>query len=656
MSDDPTVIPRTELEAEPIKDRAEELTPSRYLNVTLTEEVRAELETWLHDHLIQIESEMAGVLARWERERNQLLGQMPGADHPYAGAFRVNYPITRRKVREVSNRRKQAYLDSDPIWAVGTDPERPDLLAEAQDVEAGLDTAVDHELEAEDDLSQAEFESTLHGTGLLEPGWEYLEDVRRDVEFYAGFDGKTLQSLADLARFEQAYPNWHTEPVARKLHAQLARGRDVHVEVSYVTQTRNSPHLRFIPLASSRVYPAVEGGSGLRTTPVYGYVREYTKAELTDCLQAEVIDQDGYDRMLQQQGATGETARDEMERFEVFHATIRYQLPGDDRVVRYKVWQERESKAVLRIRGYPWWYNQPDLIPFYIRQEEPGFYKPGLAEDLKDDHVVLNVILNMFLNGADLVHSMKFKVKQKSPAEQHLLRGLWSPRLPMPYKDNPNEVEPMPMSAASLAPLVTGFELMRRQSDESTGTSSLQSGRESPTDPGAPGNKTAMLLMQVEPNLKEYIRSMQPGMREAGRWVLWLYYQGVSLGWIDHFPGLPDLPRERLPELAEHLNPRALLFESDRQGRQQRNLALLEIVTKVYAQRPEIIGEVMKVVLSQWDSEWARRAKSLNLEVMPPPSPTPEAGGGGLPNLHAVTSRLGSVAQGNGAPQPLLMR
>ena len=171
MPDDPTVLQRTELESEPVKDRSEELTPSRYLDVAIAPEARVDLETWLHDHYTQITAEMSVVLERFERERNQFLGRMPGADHPYAGAFRVNYPITRRKVREISNRRKQAYLDSDPIWAVGTDPARPDLLEESQDVEAGLDTAVDHELEAEDDLSQAEFEGTLHGTGLLEPGW-----------------------------------------------------------------------------------------------------------------------------------------------------------------------------------------------------------------------------------------------------------------------------------------------------------------------------------------------------------------------------------------------------------------------------------------------------------------------------------------------------
>lgn len=654
MPDDqlqPTVESRTDLHAEPIEDRQEELTPSAYLSVEITQEERDALETWLFDHLTQIEAQMAPVLQRLQRERNQFDGKMPGADHPYPGAFRVNYPVTRRKTREISNRLKQAYLDSDPIWAIDSDPDRPDLLELAQDTERGMDNVVDHELEAEDDLAQAVFEAALHGTGLLEPGWEYLEDERRDVEFYRGFDGLTPESLSDLLRFEQTYPNWREDKEALALHTKLAKGRDVHVEVTYTTQTRNQPRLRFIPSMTARVYPSVEGHAGLRTTSVYGYVKKYTKAELQDFLADGTIDQDGYDRVIQQVGEQGNTAAAEMDEYEVFHATIRYRLPGKERVSRYKVWQERKSKAILRLRGFPWWYNQPDLLALYIRQEEPGFFKPGLADDLKDDHVVLNAILNLFLNGADMVHAMRFKAKQGSVGEQHLLRGLWSPRLPMPYKDDPSEVDPMPMSTASLDPLVTSFELMRRQSDESTGTTSLQSGRESPTDPNAPGNKTALLLREAEPNLKEYIRSMQPGFREAGRWILWLYYQGVSLGWITEFPGLPDIPREMLPELANHLNPRALLFESDRAGQQQRDVGLLEVMAKAFPDRPDIIQEIAKVLLSRWDSYWSRKVKTMNLDAPPPTAePTASPATAGVPE-----NRLAGLMQPpNGNPLSLM--
>lgn len=629
--------------------------PLTYLAVTLDAEVRPELETWLRDHWDQIEVQMQDTLTRFVRERNQFDGKMPGADYPYAGAFRVNYPVTKRKVREVSNRRKQAYLDSDPIWAITTD--RPDLQEVAQDIEQGLDTAVDHDMESEDDLAQAEFESTLHGVGLLEPGWEYLEDTRRRVETYEGWDGKTIEAMQGLVDFETTYPDWREQPETRALHAKIATGKTQRFEASYVYPTRNQPTLRFIPAASSRVYPSTDGYAGLRTTPVYGYVKTFTHAELKELADQEFIDPEQYERLVRGDKDSTKPV-DQMQPYDLFIATIRYQLPGDARIMRYKVWQEKVTKAILRVRAYPWWYGEPDLIPLYLRQEEPGFYKPGLAEDLKDDHTVMNTLLNMFLNGADMVHAMKFKVKQGSLAERHLLRRAWSPHIPMPYEKDPSEVDPMPTSTASLDPLMSGLELMRRQGDEATGTTSLQSGRESPTDPSAPGNKTALLLQQVEPNTKEFIRSMQQGFRQAGRWVVWLYYQGTTLGWIDAMPGAEGIAVEELPELADALNPRAMLFEGDRVQRQQRNLALLELFLKVYAQRPDIIGQVFRVVLSQWDSEWARRSKGMDLELMPPQAPgMPPGGPAGAPategpsNLEQMTSQ--AMTEGNGSMMPM---
>ena len=601
-----------------------ETSPATYLQIDLEGEARTNLEKWVSDHWEQIESQMQDIFSRFVRERNAFDGKMPGADYPYPGAFRVNYPVTKRKVREVSNRRKQAYLDSDPIWAVTTD--RPDLQDVAQDVEHGLDTAVDHEMESEDDIAQSEFESTLHGCGLLEAGWEYLEETRRRVESYDGFDGKTIQSLQGLVDFETNYPNWRESPDGRKVHRQIEKGKAQRFEASYTTPTRNQPVLRYIPCASSRVYPATDGYAGLRTTPIYGYVKVFTQAELKDLSDQEYLDEGQYERLVKGPGDSTKPT-DQMEEYEVFIATIRYQLPGDDRILRYKVWQERITKVILRARAYPWWYGEPDLIPLYLRQEEPGFYKPGLAEDVKDDHTVMNVLLGMFLNGADMVHAMKFKVKQGSLAERHLLRRSWSPHIPMPYEKDPSEVDPMPSSTASLDPLVTGMELMRRNADEGTGTSSLQSGRESPTDPSAPAAKTAMLLQQVEPQTKEFIRSMQQGFRQAGRWVIWLYYQGTALGWIESMPGAEGVAPEDLPELADALNPRAMLFEGDRVQRQERNMALLEIFQKVYAQRPDVIGQVFRIVLSQWDSEWARRSKSMDLELMPPQPAAPTAPG-----------------------------
>lgn len=621
------------LTAEPV-DTDTDQRPQGYLPVDLSDAERAKLEAWIKNHLSQIETALSEVHGRFAEEVNQFEGLMPGGDYPYPGAFRINVPLTKKKVREIANRLKQAYLDSDPIWAVVS----PALgLDVTQKVEKALDHQVDNVLEAADDLSQALFEAVLHGVGAVEPGWVYLEDTVRDVFVGRGFDGKTMESLADLARFEQEYPDWKDNAQTRDLHGRLARGVDVHDELTYRVATVNRPSVTHIPAKDLRLYPHLNSRLDLQRSPLYGYVKTYTRMELEALGEDGTLDSAQFGRVFGTDEETS-TPREAMEDYEVLRATIRYQLDGDEEPTRYKVWYDRESGTILRIRGFTWWLNEPDLVLFHTRQEEPGLFKRGIAWDLKDTHTAANVAFSLYLNGADMANAMRWKAKSGSLAEQHLLQRRWSPHLPMPWRTDPGEVEALVTPTSHLGPLVQGFELLRRQSDEDTQTTSLQSGRESPTDPNAPATKTIALLQQTEPNTKEYLRSLHSGFRLLGRWVLWLYYQGQRLGWIDEVPGLPDLPPEQLREMASQLSPRALLFEFDRGTRLQADNMVLGWVSKL---APQAVPAVLRKAISHVNSDWAQEVDTLPLEApntLTPgqpasPSGTPPGGGGRLAGL-----------------------
>ena len=642
---------RTDLLVKSIEDRSDDVSYSGYQRITLDEKQRVALESWLDMHVTQIAQEMAPVLSRFRQEDNQLDGEMPGGDHPYPGAFRVNYPVTKRKVRELANRIKQAYLDAGTLWAVmGDTTELYDLAVK---VEKALDWAADHELDEEDDLAKAVFSSTHHGIGVLVPCWNYQEGQVRDVETYEPFDGQTIESLRDILRFEQNYPNWKEEPAARKLHGKLTRGERIEpIEVSYRTAIKNQPDFRFIPAQNLRVYPTVEGLDGLRCTPVYGYVWEYTRYELEKMQQEGKLDDGALERMLGK--STEEEARDpgeQSETYEIFHGTAHYSLGEGKEEQTLSFWYAVKERVLIRLRGQVWWNTDPDMIPFYVRTDEAGFFKTGIAWDVKDEHVVLNVILNMFLNAMDMANSMRWKAKKGSIAERHILNRRWSPHIPVPWEFDPREVESMQTPTNHLGDIVTAFELMRRQSDEATGTTALQSGRESPTDPRAPATKTIALLQQVAPNEKDAIRSMEPGFRYMGKWALMMYYQGLRLGWIDEFPGGLEIPLEMLPMLANRLAPRSVIFDYDRQGQQERNMGAFQLLASTVGQtRPDIMLKALRRVLSQWDSQWSQFVDDLDLEgVNLPPQQIPQPEPGQQPGAGPEQPSAQPQQNGNGA-------
>lgn len=655
---------RTDVSSVPLK-KDEEYSPSTYLSVDLKDKEREPLEKWVKSHFQSITGEMGDVLARFQNERNQLEGNMPAGDYPYVGAFRVSDPVTKKKVREVSNRIKQAYLDSDPIWSV-SGKDMTGLFEYVQAVERALDSMVDHDLEAEDDLSMAIFESVLHGTGTLVSGWDRKDDVVRDLETYEPFDqaladqGMIDESIAGLVKFEENYPDWKEDPSMRKLHAKLRSGKKVEAEFSYTTPVRNLPDLIHVPSKDVRVYPKTNGFSGLRTTPAYGYIQEYTLSELEKFSENETIDENQMDRLVSEKDPLERSAKDEMELFEIFNATIRYELPGDPFPVRYKVWFETNKGVILRIRSYPWWNPNPDLIPLYIRQEDPGFFKNGLAWDLQENQTIASVLMSLFLNAVDMANSMRWKTKHRSLAEQHLLARRYSPHVPVSWVKDEKEVQSMATPVSHIGPIVQSIELNRRAGDEETNTSSLQSGQESPQDPRAPALKSQLLLKQMEPNTKEYIRSMAPGIRQAGQSILWAYYQAVSLGWVENMPGVPKIPRELLRQMAENLNARALLFESDRNTLLQGNMLVLKTLREIYgATRPDLIAQAVRIFISQVNSQWGKLVNELDLSIPQPVQPeagVPGAAGGpdGAPAAQPPSSPA-EPRQGNGAaplPQP----
>lgn len=655
----PPLYEKTELEAKKIEPGTESTTPSGYLRVTLTQDQREKLETFVDQHVDSIEQEMGPTLDRFKGEDAQLEGNVEGADYS-PGPFRMNVPVTKKKVREVANKIKQAYLDSDPLWGVGS--KDPALSSYAQAVERALDTEVDNELEAEDDISMALFDAVLHGIGAVVPGWVYQEEQCRDVNTWNGFDGNTAESLADVMRFEQEYPDWNDSKDAKDIRRRLLKGETVSREITYSMAVRNCPEIMHVPADKIRVYPKVKGFSGLRTTPVYGFVKEFTRFELDDLAESGILDADQVVRAtaLSTQPITPDEEQSveaSMRPYEVFIGTIRYKLAGGESA-RYKVWQERKTGAILRIRHFPWFYGQPDLVVFYIRKEDPGFFKRGLAWDVEDDHIGQVVLFNMFLNAIDMANSMRWKVKSGSLAEQFMLHRDYMPNIPLPYKDNPDEAIPNATPVSHINSIVEGMAFMKQNSDDNTQTSSLQSGGDLPRDPTAPASKVALLLQQVEPNMKEYIRSLGDGFRQTGRWILHLYYQGIRLGWIEDMPGVPHVKPELLLHVANNLNPRALLFEYDRQGRMERNFSALSLMTSTYlpAGRSDLVAKAINIVVSQLDSQWAQFAEENDLAnslqqqpLLPAPADQPGSGGKQAGSGGSARSN-GNGSSGGGSP------
>lgn len=128
-----------------------------------------------------------------------------------------------------------------------------------------------------------------------------------------------------------------------------------------------------------------------------------------------------------------------------------------------------------------------------------------------------------------------------------------------------------------------------------------------------------------------------------------MYYQGIRLGWVKGIPGIEEMPVEAFTQIVNQLNPRAILFEYDRDKRLETNMAVLSLLAQ-YA--PQGVPVALKIAVSQMSSEWARVINQIPLQPVAPPMPqqVPPGDGPRKPNLPpggaAMSTPLAGVLNG----------
>jgi hypothetical protein len=204
----------------------------------------------------------------------------------------------------------------------------------------------------------------------------------------------------------------------------------------------------------------------------------------------------------------------------------------------------------------------------------------------------------------------------------------------------------------------TSQSAMRRQeiirySEMEIGPTQLLSGRESPTDPNAPGNKTIALIQQSNMRIEDYIKEFKNGFDQVGDLVFSLYYQfgpGIlEFDRRDAKDGAGSLKREDLKKrpkmhmrgVTANLNPEAEMAKAMQWyavlskepmvgGDPVRRRALLNelMLAGRLANRDELLPEKAEVRSEQEKQMMAEAEKKVVANLIkrgiipPPPVPT----------------------------------
>jgi len=208
---------------------------------------------------------------------------------------------------------------------------------------------------------------------------------------------------------------------------------------------------------------------------------------------------------------------------------------GPEEFYIYFAWNE---KQILRIEKFERIMGERSISVFTPIPVHRMIFGRNIAKDLKPTQELASTLWNMIIDNQAIGNKPFFKadLKEKTNPNSTLSRGGDSLDISpgkIFYLESPSDLTQFPISPMDINTAIKSLTFLYRVSETNTGATSLQSGKESPTDPNAPGNKTAMLINESNKRINEVIGAIRRSLQRLGKHILYKCLSTQPTGWKD---------------------------------------------------------------------------------------------------------------------------
>lgn len=607
------------------------------LELSVSETERLKKEILDEFDRMKLERESEDLEGRWEELDNQYKGALEGNEDQM---FNLHRHTTKIKVDAVTRAVVDSFLDSDPHFDITPRPEfarTPDGIDVADRQSDFLDYKLDTLVDVSSPLYRAAHSAALKGTGIIKGSWETRKVRRKREEFFQGSPvpitdpadptrqamdpetGRPMFRNAGLEGFLRIYPEaGESRP---DLIEKLSLGKRINFLVEYDEVIYSDPKFEYVDLKNFYVDMACEGHLGLKTTRLTVERRNWSFFELKRLERmGEMFDIDTLLPVTEDKEAR---RRAQSDTYDVLVCTYLAEFEGHSEPTKVVLFIAEEKNLVIGSTYFPYYSIDTQYIPVYIKNKVPGFYQPGIGEDLTDSNIAEDAILNFTLEGAYAANTVTPITNNPKIISQFLEKN-WTHGIPLDARSGDVDFLNKYMRSSNSQEMIQLIQYLVQGDDDVTGISSLFSGRESPLDPRAPATKTLALLERSGINVKEYIKNALPAFNEIANMMLQLYHQYTNQA--TKFQVRPDkvvggelfstITREDMAARTI-IQARAMSFSIDKLNEKQEDLALLGVIRAepMVAQNPEAIYVLLKHIIKGWSPKW----RSIIGKVLIPP-------------------------------------
>jgi len=616
----------------------------QYLNhLTYSKEQVERLRTEVFDEFeyLKKERDELNLPEKWKMLENQFAGKLQADSYRQ---FNLHRQLTKTKVRTVVGRIMSALFKPDTLFSVFSRPEfatqgGSEVCEKQEDF---LDYKIDEVIPLKSPMRKVAKSSVVKGVGVLRALHEIKRENRRREETYKGvleplLDPETGEIIREpnsdmpiydeskntgLIDFVSTYPDTlHLYPGYIE---KLKKGKEINLVIEYTETTYNDPKPVYVEVENFYVRNSVEGYEGLKDTLMIVEREKFNWWELKK--EEKLGNFENIDELMYTDGDKKEKAKDYKQReYNILRCTYYFSEKEDDEDEKKIVcWFDEENKIFLGAINYPYYGIASYYIPFYIIDEDLGFYKCGLAEDLTDSNIAENAILNFVLEGALIANTVTPIAPEGSAVDTQLLEKRWVHG--MTLNAVPGEVDFLNkyMGRFDIGGLLNLMNYLVKMDDDISGVSSLMTGRADPIDPRAPATKTMALLEQSGESINAYLEVFALSVNITATVLLQMYHQisredGIlyrksaerSVG------GDPFASISRSEIIAKtNIQSQAMAYNFDKLDEKRTTLALHQVLREdpIIKQNPDAVHYLVQSLIKSWSPKWKNNIQ----KILPP--------------------------------------
>ena len=611
------------------------------LDLDQKQKERITKEFWEEFEAIKRERADEKLESKWDMLDAQYEGVLEEDEHQQ---FNIHVGLTKSEVDRVVNRIMQAYMESDPMFAITPrrdfNSKEKDAREIAEKQQDYLDYTLDEIIPYREPSEMTIRSAVKLGNGIKK--WEHKverENRKREEIFKGsprpvfGVDPQTGQPVQTgiknkgLEDFIKAFPQvidkekGLPKPQFNQYIKALAEGKEINILAEYPETLYNDAFPKNVELRNFYVRTSTEGNLGLAITRLVVERINYNWWELQKLADKPEYFEEEINK-LSFKNERDERDNKQMkgfqnEKYDILEATFMVKIEEDDEEeTKCIFWFSEDRRNMIGAVLYQYYAIPSRYVESHICKQKPGFYQPGIAEILTDDNITIDALINSMLEGVYTANLITPIVKKGSSTELQFLNRRAGHGVPIVTTDGkPLQFFNQFMKPVDVNAFIGMMEYISRSAQDKTGGNDAFGGNLDPIDPTEPGNKFIARLSESNINIRPYILAMLPSFNLDAYIILAISYQIDKEGRkyrkpsekvVGDKPGVFDTITRQELIARTNIQSRAYQFAVDKINEKRENLMLTQLLRNEIwvAQDPEAVFNLWRSVIKNWSPYW----------------------------------------------------